>query len=171
MISRSCGTSFAHAGNPPGVEGPNSEVVKRLFQDKNNKDALAHLQTRSTNGAGSGLGNREPADPDCPSGANRRRWNGHAGAAIPDTAFPAPIMATPRCRHSCRRSSRGSRFRTASSKACAPSSRSMTFGHFDAAGVGDEFAILCALEFIGWLNRDRANPVVHGVQSVACAGA
>ena len=34
---------------------------------------------------------------------------------------------------------------------------------FDAAGRGDEFAILCALEFVGWLNRDRANPVVHGV--------
>jgi serine protease AprX len=34
---------------------------------------------------------------------------------------------------------------------------------FDAKGVGDEFAILSALEFAGWLNRDRANPVVHGV--------
>jgi serine protease AprX len=34
---------------------------------------------------------------------------------------------------------------------------------FDAKGRGDEFAILCALEFVGWLNRDRANPVVHGV--------
>jgi serine protease AprX len=34
---------------------------------------------------------------------------------------------------------------------------------FDADGRGDEFAILCAIEFVGWLNRDRANPVVHGV--------
>lgn len=34
---------------------------------------------------------------------------------------------------------------------------------FDANGNGDEFAILCALEFVGWLNRDRGNPVVHGV--------
>jgi serine protease AprX len=34
---------------------------------------------------------------------------------------------------------------------------------FDAEGRGDEFAILCALEFVGWLNRDRGNPVVHGV--------
>ena len=34
---------------------------------------------------------------------------------------------------------------------------------FDAKGLGDEFAILSALEFVGWLNRDRANPVVHGV--------
>lgn len=34
---------------------------------------------------------------------------------------------------------------------------------FDAKGHGDEFAILCALEFVGWLNRDRSNPVVHGV--------
>jgi subtilisin family serine protease len=34
---------------------------------------------------------------------------------------------------------------------------------FDTDGNGEEFAILCALEFVGWLNRDRANPVVHGV--------
>jgi len=34
---------------------------------------------------------------------------------------------------------------------------------FDKNGKGDEFAILCAIEFVGWLNRDRANPVVHGV--------
>jgi serine protease AprX len=34
---------------------------------------------------------------------------------------------------------------------------------FDAKGHGDEFAILCALEFVGWRNRDRSNPVVHGV--------
>jgi subtilisin family serine protease len=34
---------------------------------------------------------------------------------------------------------------------------------FDHDGVGDEFAILSALEFVGWLNRDRSNPVVHGV--------
>ena len=34
---------------------------------------------------------------------------------------------------------------------------------FDTEGRGDEFAILCAIEFVGWLNRDRANPVVHGV--------
>lgn len=34
---------------------------------------------------------------------------------------------------------------------------------FDANGRGDEFAILSALEFVGWLNRDRAVPVVHGV--------
>ena len=34
---------------------------------------------------------------------------------------------------------------------------------FDENGHGDEYAILCAIEFVGWLNRDRANPVVHGV--------
>jgi len=34
---------------------------------------------------------------------------------------------------------------------------------FDREGEGDEFAILCALEFVGWLNRDRSNPVIHGV--------
>ncbi len=34
---------------------------------------------------------------------------------------------------------------------------------FDDRGKGDEFSILCAIEFVGWLNRDRKNPVVHGV--------
>jgi hypothetical protein len=34
---------------------------------------------------------------------------------------------------------------------------------FNARGEGDEYAILCAIEFVGWLNRDRSNPVVHGV--------
>jgi serine protease AprX len=34
---------------------------------------------------------------------------------------------------------------------------------FDSEGVGDEFGILCALEFVGWMNRDRTNPTVHGV--------
>lgn len=33
---------------------------------------------------------------------------------------------------------------------------------FDQKGRGDEFAILCAIEFVGWLNRDRNTPVVHG---------
>jgi subtilisin family serine protease len=34
---------------------------------------------------------------------------------------------------------------------------------FDQDGRGDEFAILCAIEFVGWMNRDRSNPVIHGV--------
>jgi subtilisin family serine protease len=33
---------------------------------------------------------------------------------------------------------------------------------FDTDGHGDEFAILCALEFVGWINRDRGHPVIHG---------
>jgi subtilisin family serine protease len=34
---------------------------------------------------------------------------------------------------------------------------------FNRVGWGDEFTILCAIEFVGWVNRDRQNPVVHGV--------
>lgn len=34
---------------------------------------------------------------------------------------------------------------------------------FDIDGKGDEFSILSALEFVRWLNRDRDNPVIHGV--------
>lgn len=34
---------------------------------------------------------------------------------------------------------------------------------FDEKGHSAEFTIVCALEFVGWLNKDRTNPVVHGV--------
>ncbi len=34
---------------------------------------------------------------------------------------------------------------------------------FDDAGVGDEFAILAALQFVRWLNANSPVPVVHGV--------
>lgn len=33
---------------------------------------------------------------------------------------------------------------------------------FDDQGRSDEYTILSALEFLGWMNKDRANPVVHG---------
>lgn len=34
---------------------------------------------------------------------------------------------------------------------------------FDDNGNSDEFTILCAVEFVAWLNRNREFPVVHGV--------
>lgn len=34
---------------------------------------------------------------------------------------------------------------------------------FDENGASEEYTIVCALEFVSWLNRDRMNPVVHGV--------
>lgn len=34
---------------------------------------------------------------------------------------------------------------------------------FDENGASEEYTIVCALEFVNWLNRDRTNPVVHGV--------
>ncbi|WP_221938883.1 S8 family peptidase, partial [Mycobacterium sp. KBS0706] len=34
---------------------------------------------------------------------------------------------------------------------------------FAPDGSADEFAIVSAIEFVGWLNRDRASPVIHGV--------
>ena len=34
---------------------------------------------------------------------------------------------------------------------------------FDADGKAEEFSVVCALEYIGWLNRNRHQPVVHGV--------
>lgn len=34
---------------------------------------------------------------------------------------------------------------------------------FDDAGVGDEFAILAALQFVRWLNANSPVPVIHGV--------
>ena len=37
------------------------------------------------------------------------------------------------------------------------------FRVFAEDGSGDEFSILCALEFVQWLNRHRNMPVIHGV--------
>lgn len=34
---------------------------------------------------------------------------------------------------------------------------------FDADGRTDEFAVLCALEFVQWINKYREAPVIHGV--------
>jgi serine protease AprX len=34
---------------------------------------------------------------------------------------------------------------------------------FDENGASEEYTIVCALEFVNWLNRDRMNPIVHGV--------
>jgi serine protease AprX len=34
---------------------------------------------------------------------------------------------------------------------------------FDDDGASDEFTILSAVEFVGWLNRNRDYPVIHGV--------
>ena len=34
---------------------------------------------------------------------------------------------------------------------------------FDQNGVGDEFSILAALQFIRWLNRQKDKPIIHGV--------
>jgi subtilisin family serine protease len=33
---------------------------------------------------------------------------------------------------------------------------------FDEKGASEEYTIVCALEFVGWMNKDRTNPVVHG---------
>ncbi len=34
---------------------------------------------------------------------------------------------------------------------------------FDENGASEEYTIVCALEFVNWMNRDRMNPTVHGV--------
>jgi len=34
---------------------------------------------------------------------------------------------------------------------------------FDQSGESDEYAILAAIEFVGWLNRNRNEPVIHAV--------
>ena len=74
---------------------------------------------------------------------------------------PAPTMA-PTSQASLRQTCQSDRIRQ-DLIGHVPASSLYDLRVFDAKGQGDEFAILCALEFVGWLNRDRANPVVHGV--------
>ena len=152
----------AHAGNPDGVEGLNSETVKRLFQGENGKKTLEHLQTRSANARDLDWEIVSPLILVAHQGPIATDGDGtepqdRSGYRVPGTdhgTHVAGILAAdlPEDPDSGREL-----------RGMCPQLSLYDLRVFDANGRGDEFAILCALEFVGWLNRDRANPVVHGV--------
>jgi serine protease AprX len=154
----------AHAENPDQIEGPNKAAIERLFKrlskDEGGWRALDHLKTRSTNARDLDweivsplveIAHLGPVVDDGPA------VHGGSSYRVPGTdhgTHVAGILAAdlPEDPDSGREL-----------YGMCPQLTLYDLRVFDAAGRGDEFAILCALEFVGWLNRDRANPVVHGV--------
>ena len=147
----------AHAGNPQAVEGPNCELI-RLLSNKH-KEAFRHLGIRNDNARdldweiisplirvphgklrGDDQGKRKPTEYCLPGSDHGTHVAGILAADLPEDPDTGREL-----------------------KGMCPELSLFDLRVFDQDGRGDEFAILCALEFVGWLNRDRANPVVHGV--------
>jgi serine protease AprX len=147
----------AHAGNPQTVEGPNSELIKLL--SNKHKQAFQHLGIRNNNARdldweiisplirvphdklrGDDQGKRKPTEYCLPGSDHGTHVAGILAADLPEDPDTGREL-----------------------KGMCPELSLFDLRVFDQDGRGDEFAILCALEFVGWLNRDRANPVVHGV--------
>ena len=154
----------AHAENPDQIEGPNKTAIERLFKrlakDKKGRLALDHLRTRSVNARDldweivsplveiahvGPVVNDGPAVQGGPSYRVPGTDHGTHVAGILAADLPEDPDTGRELIGMC------------------PQLSLYDLRVFDSEGRGDEFAILCALEFVGWLNRDRANPVVHGV--------
>jgi serine protease AprX len=149
----------AHAGNPGRVERSRKAAVNRVLDDESKKEVLGHLTTRSQKARDieweivsplvEVLHDAEHIVDDGQDAA--------PGYRVPGTdhgTHVAGILAAnlPKDRDSGREL-----------VGMCPHLTLYDLRVFDSDGRGDEFAILCAVEFVGWLNRDRANPVVHGV--------
>jgi subtilisin family serine protease len=143
---------IAHAGDPLQADGPNGAAVRALANNPKYKEAFSHLTIRSNSARDLDWEIVRPlieVQHNPASDAEPYRWPGTdhgthvAGilaANLPlDEESDRPLVGI------------------------CPHLTLYDLRVFDAEGRGDEFAILCALEFVGWLNRDRANPVVHGV--------
>jgi subtilisin family serine protease len=148
----------AFAGNPGGITGSNSERIAHLREK--NAQAFEHLTTRSTNARDidweivSPLIEIEHKGPISTDGESPQVFEGYRVPGTDHGSHVAGILAAdlPEDPDSGR-------------ALCGMCPRLSLYDLrvFDADGKGDEFAILCAIEFVGWLNRDRSNPVVHGV--------
>jgi serine protease AprX len=151
----------AHAGNPGAVERSKKAAVNRVIDEEKNQEVLGHLNTRSKRARDIeweivGPLIEVPHDVD----AKNIVEDGPdvaGGYRVPGTdhgTHVAGILAAnlPKDRDS------GKEL-----MGMCPHLTLYDLRVFDSEGRGDEFAILCAVEFVGWLNRDRGNPVVHGV--------
>jgi subtilisin family serine protease len=155
----------AHAVDDADITGTNSNAIKRIFaemkrkqKEENQQDLLEHLKIRCDSARDLDweilaplirVPHVRPANADKPDPATEYRVPGtdhgtHVAGILgadlrndPDTGKHLEGMCPHISLHDLR--------------------------VFDKNGNGDEFSILCAIEFVGWLNRDRANPVVHGV--------
>ncbi|MBR1123515.1 S8 family peptidase [Bradyrhizobium lablabi] len=149
----------AHAGSPEGVEPSKKAAVNRVLAEKTNKDRLLHLKMRSENTRDIEWEIVSPLI-EVPHDGNTiivDAPEAEDGYRVPGTdhgTHVAGILAAnlPKDRDTGRELT-----------GMCPHLTLYDLRVFDSEGRGDEFAILCAIEFVGWLNRDRANPVVHGV--------
>ena len=149
----------AHAGRPDGVEQSKKAVVNRVIAEKSNEDRLRHLKLRSENARDIEWEIVSPLI-EVPHDGNAivdDRLEAEGGYRVPGTdhgTHVAGILAAnlPKDRDSGKELT-----------GMCPHLTLYDLRVFDSDGRGDEFAILCAIEFVGWLNWDRANPVVHGV--------
>jgi serine protease AprX len=139
---------IASAGDSQFAPESNREVIKRLTADRKHATAFAHLKLRNENAR----------DLDWeivrPLIQIPHKENGYAGPGADHGTHVAGILAA--------NMPEPSDLKRPLIGMC-PSLLLYDLRVFDAEGNGDEFSILCAIEFVGWLNRDRANPVVHGV--------
>jgi subtilisin family serine protease len=159
----------AHAENPQQVEGPNSERIKRLLKNKEHREAFRHLAIRNKNARDldweiisplirvphDGFPDeKEDKDETRIKGKDKARDKKYRAPGIDHGTHVAGILAAdlPKDRDSGREL-----------RGMCPQLSLYDLRVFDDEGLGDEFGIVCAIEFVGWLNRDRANPVVHGV--------
>ena len=152
----------AQAGNPEQLEGRNRPAIKLLLEDKRYREALDHLRVRSDNARDLDWEIVSPLiriqhERMPKSNGKGNESDDRRGYCIPGTdhgTHVAGILAAdlPEDPDSGREL-----------KGMCPELSLFDLRVFDERGRGDEFAILCAIEFVGWLNRDRANPVVHGV--------
>jgi serine protease AprX len=137
----------ANAANPELASGPNRAVILRLAADPASAKAFEHLKVRNDNARDLDWEIVEPlirvrhdASYVGPGADHGTHVAGILAADLPDPAdATAPLIGM------------------------CPDLSLYDLRVFDQEGRGDEFAILCAIEFVGWLNRDRAKPVVHGV--------
>ena len=157
--------------------GANREALLGLAQEKENRERFDHLRIRNTNARDLDWEivrplirvphGRVPDEADEDEGARKRKGNGkgaNKGRGWNKDAYRLP--GTDHGTHVAGILAANLPSDPDSGRALigmCPHLSLFDLRVFDANGRGDEFAILCAIEFVGWLNRDRANPVVHGV--------
>ena len=160
----------AHADNPQLAQGTNGDLIRRLA--KKNSKAFEHLKVRNENARDldweivSPLVRIRHELLSEEKGKTTRKKGKKAEAKKEREAEPYVVPETDHGTHVAGILAANLPNDEDSGhpiKGMCPHLSLYDLRVFDSKGHGDEFAILCALEFVGWLNRDRSNPVVHGV--------
>ena len=155
----------AYADAPRQAEGPNREHIRRLLKNKDHKEAFRYLAIRNSNARDLDWEIVRPLL-RVPHKIAATEVAGEAGGEPQDDAEGYRPPGTDHGTHVAgilAADLPSDRDTGRELKGMCPQLSLYDLRVFDSNGRGDEFAILSAIEFVGWLNRDRANPVVHGV--------